>query len=85
MSNNGSSVSSAQGSTINVYVDYSGGLYNFYNNDTREFLCNGRSLEEISNQFDAKNPGLTVHIVDAHPEIMEDLRKLVSDFSQKDL
>jgi hypothetical protein len=79
MSSSGSSFSSAQGSILDVYVEYSGGLYSFYNNSTREFLCNGRSLDEVSDQFDIQNPGVTIHIADAHPDIIEELRKIVVD------
>jgi hypothetical protein len=58
-----------------VDVEMIGSQYYCYNDDTKEFLCQGSSLQEISEIFVQRYPGMIGELYSSDSTVITNLRK----------
>jgi hypothetical protein len=60
---------------VPVDVEMIGSQYYCYNDDTKEFLCQGSSLQEISEIFVQRYPGMIGELYSSDSTVITNLRK----------
>ena len=58
-----------------IDVEMIGSQYYCYNDDTKEFLCQGSSLQEITRRFVERHPGVDGELYSSDMAVLTNLRK----------
>ena len=62
--------------TICARVEQHNGMFYFYNNDSEEFLVQGTNLVELIDNLEARQPGVTVQVVNGDESTIANLKAL---------
>ena len=63
-------------SVIRARVEQHDGMFYFYNNESNEFLVQGRSLSELIERLEVRQSGVTVQVVDGDKDTIANLKDL---------
>lgn len=61
---------------IRARVEEHDGIFYFYNNDSNEFLVQGRDMTELINHLESRRAGTTVHVVAGDESTIANLKAL---------
>jgi hypothetical protein len=67
---------STASSIIRARVEQHDGMFYFYNNESNEFLMQGRSLPELVERLEARRSGITVQVVAGDEDTIANLKTL---------
>ena len=68
-----------QPSDVGIRVEVDQNIIYCYNSETNQFLCQGRTLKEIQEVFQARFPHLSAHVDGGDPEIIEKWKNEISN------
>jgi hypothetical protein len=61
---------------IRAHVEEQDGVFYFYNEDSKEFLVQGRDIKELIDHLEARRPGTTVHVVRGDEKTISNLKAM---------
>jgi len=61
---------------IRARVEQHDGMFYFYNNESNEFLVQGRTLPELIERLEVRQSGVTVQVVDGDEDTIANLKTL---------
>jgi hypothetical protein len=68
-----------QANNIGMRVEVDQNIIYCYNSETNQFLCQGRTLTEISEAFQARFPHLSAYVNDGDPKVIAQWKKEINE------
>ena len=76
-------IAEAETNLIGLDIEVDNDTYFCYNNEDKQFVCQGKTVEEIRKAFQSRFPGKTAYLAGGDPEVVEhfkqELLKLATD------
>ena len=67
-------IQEAQADIIGLDIELDKDTYFCYNNEDKQFVCQGKTVSEIKQSFEVRFPGKTAYLADGDPVVVEQFR-----------
>jgi hypothetical protein len=67
-------VDEAASNLVGLDIEVDNGVYFCYNNEDKQFVCQGSTVAEIRRAFQARFPGKTAYLAGGDPRVVEELK-----------
>ena len=64
-------ISEAEENLVGLDIEVDNGVYFCYNNEDKQFICQGKTVAEIRQAFQARFPGKTAYLAGGDPRVVE--------------
>jgi hypothetical protein len=68
---------------VGLRVEVDNNMYYCYNNETNQFLCQGRNLEEIRDSFRARFPGVNAYLSEGEESVLTTLAEQLAQIKNE--
>jgi len=76
-------INEAEANLIGLDIEVDNGVYFCYNNEDKQFVCQGATVAEIRTAFQSRFPGKTAYLAGGDPRVVAELKtellKLATD------
>ena len=74
----------AEASMVGLDIEVDKGVYFCYNNEDKQFVCQGTTVEEIKQAFQERFPGKTAYLAGGDPEVVEHFKTELLKLAQNE-
>jgi hypothetical protein len=67
-------IEEAEANLVGLDVEVDNGVYFCYNNEDKQFVCQGATVAEIRTAFQARFPGKTAYLAGGDPRVVAELK-----------
>jgi hypothetical protein len=67
-------VAEAEADLVGLDIELDNGVYFCYNHDDKQFVCQGKTVAEIKQAFQARHPGKTAYLAGGDPAVVEEFK-----------
>ena len=67
-------ISEAEENLVGLDIEVDNGVYFCYNNEDKQFVCQGKTVAEIRKAFQARFPGKTAYLAGGDPRVVAELK-----------
>ena len=67
-------IDEAEANLVGLDVEVDNGVYFCYNNEDKQFVCQGATVAEIRTAFQARFPGKTAYLAGGDPRVVAELK-----------
>ena len=67
-------VDEAAANLVGLDIEVDNGVYFCYNNEDKQFICQGKTVAEIRQAFQERFPGKTAYLAGGDPEVVAELK-----------
>jgi hypothetical protein len=67
-------IQEAQADMVGIDIEVDQGRYFCYNSEDKQFVCQGVTVAEIRQAFQARHPGKTAYLAGGDPAVVEQFR-----------
>ena len=67
-------VDEAAANLVGLDIEVDNGVYFCYNNEDKQFICQGKTVAEIRQAFQERFPGKTAYLAGGNPAVVEELK-----------
>jgi hypothetical protein len=77
-------IQEAEANLIGLDIEVDNGTYFCYNNEDKQFVCQGSTVEEIRKGFQSRYPTKTAYLADGDPAVVEHFKTELLKLSQSE-
>lgn len=77
-------IAEAEASMVGLDVEIDNGVYFCYNNEDKQFVCQGTTVGEIAVAFRARFPGKTAYLAGGDPAVVEQFKTELLKLAQNE-
>jgi len=77
-------IQEAQADIIGLDIELDKDTYFCYNNEDKQFVCQGKTISEIKQSFEVRFPGKTAYLAGGDPVVVEQFRTELKKLSTND-
>ena len=82
-------INEAEANLVRLDIELDNGTYFCYNNEDKQFVCQGKTVSEIRTAFQDRFPGKTAYLAGGDPRVVAELKtellKLATDDSNSNV
>ena len=67
-------IKEAEANLVGLDIELDNGTYFCYNNEDKQFVCQGATVAEIREAFQARFPGKTAYLAGGDPRVVAELK-----------
>ena len=67
-------INKAEADLVGLDIEVDNGVYFCYNNEDKQFVCQGTTVAEIRRAFQARFPGKTAYLAGGDPRVVAELK-----------
>jgi hypothetical protein len=67
-------INEAEANLIGLDIEVDNGVYFCYNNEDKQFICQGKTVAEIREAFQSRYPGKTAYLAGGDPRVVAELK-----------
>jgi hypothetical protein len=67
-------IKEAEADLVGLDIEVDNGVYFCYNNEDKQFVCQGTTVEEIRQAFRSRFPGKTAYLAGGDPAVVEEFK-----------
>ena len=67
-------IAEAEANLIGLDIEVDKGVYFCYNSEDKQFICQGKTVAEIRQAFQARYPGKTAYLAGGDPRVVAELK-----------
>ena len=67
-------IAEAESNLVGLDIEVDNGTYFCYNNEDKQFVCQGKTVAEIRKAFQARFPGKTAYLAGGDPRVVAELK-----------
>ena len=67
-------IEEAEANLVGLDIELDNGVYFCYNNEDKQFVCQGSTVAEIRQAFQARFPGKTAYLAGGDPRVVAELK-----------
>jgi hypothetical protein len=67
-------IKEAEADLVGLDIEVDNGVYFCYNNEDKQFVCQGTTVEEIRQAFQTRHPGKTAYLAGGDPAVVEEFK-----------
>jgi hypothetical protein len=67
-------INEAEANLVGLDIEVDNGVYFCYNNEDKQFVCQGATVAEIRTAFQARFPGKTAYLAGGDPRVVAELK-----------
>jgi hypothetical protein len=67
-------INEAEDNLVGLDIEVDKGVYFCYNNEDKQFICQGKTVAEIRQAFQERFPGKTAYLAGGNPAVVEELK-----------
>ena len=77
-------ISEAEENLVGLDIEVDNGVYFCYNNEDKQFVCQGTTVAELRQAFQARYPGKTAYLAGGDPAVVEHFKTELLRLSTND-
>ena len=67
-------INEAEANLVGLDIEVDNGVYFCYNNEDKQFICQGATVAEIRTAFQSRFPGKTAYLAGGDPKVVAELK-----------
>jgi len=67
-------INEAEANLVGLDIEVDNGVYFCYNNEDKQFICQGKTVAEIKQAFQARFPGKTAYLAGGDPRLVAEFK-----------
>ena len=67
-------INEAEANLVGLDIEVDNGTYFCYNNEDKQFVCQGKTISEIRTAFQARFPGKTAYLAGGDPRVVAEFK-----------